>query len=139
MKRATLEIDTAGQLDIVDLTGSIERVVKEAEIDDCVVHVFAVGSTVAITTTEFEQGVLADLRTMLEMVVPSGADWCHDAHIAEGNAHSHLRAALIGPDVVVPVIDGRLGLGTWQQVVLIELDRRSRRRNVIVTLIGEER
>jgi secondary thiamine-phosphate synthase enzyme len=101
-----------------------------------VATVFAVGSTVAVTTMEFEPGGVADLRAALERLLPAGADYEHNRLNHDTNAHAHLRAALIGPSETIPVVDGRLALGTWQQIVLLDLDVRPRDRTVHVTVLS---
>ena len=129
MYRETLEIDTYGEGEIVDITDSIRGIVERSGIAVGLVHVFAVGSTAAITTIEYEKGVLADLRRSL---------YEHDRAWCDGNGRSHVKAAIIGPDLIVPVSAGDIACGTWQQIVLLELDvRPSRRRSVIVTVSGE--
>lgn len=138
MYRETIEIDTNGEGEIVDITESIRGIVKRSGITAGLAHVFAVGSTAAITTIEYEKGVLADLRRSLSLLAPDNISYEHDRAWGDGNGRSHVKAAIIGPDLTVPVSSGDIGCGTWQQIVLLELDvRPSRRRNVIVTVGGE--
>lgn len=131
-----LRIRTEGELDVVDLSEGLRRVVAAAAMDTGLVSVFVTGSTAAVTTMEFEPGGVEDLREALRRLVPAqrpgGGDYAHNLRNADDNAHSHLRASLIGPSLTVPLVDGRLGLGTWQQVVLLELDDRPRERAVTV-------
>jgi len=134
--RASLQRDTSPDTDIHDLTADVAAVVGESEIRDGQVLVFTPGSTSAITTIEFESGAVADLARAIDGVAPTGAHYEHDARWGDGNGYSHVRAALMGPSLVVPVIDGELALGTWQQIVLCDFDNRPRQRRIIVQVIG---
>jgi secondary thiamine-phosphate synthase enzyme len=127
-----LRLSTAGHSEIVDLTEGIARVVATSEAEVGVATVFAPGSTVAITTMEYEPGGVEDLRDALERLLPAAGDYAHNRLNADTNAHAHLRAALIGASEAVPIAGGRLALGTWQQVVLIDFDDRPRTRTVHV-------
>jgi secondary thiamine-phosphate synthase enzyme len=131
-----LRFSTAGGGEIVDLTEGVASVVARTEVSEGVAVVFGVGSTVAVTTMEYEPGGVADLRAALERLLPAGADYEHNRLNHDTNAHSHLRAALIGPSETVPIAGGRLVLGTWQQVVLLDLDVRPRDRTVQVTVLA---
>jgi secondary thiamine-phosphate synthase enzyme len=135
-----LRLATAGNGEIVDLTEGVLSVVRTAELRTGVVNVFARGSTVAVTTMEYEPGGVVDLRETLERLVPErpagGGDYEHNRLNHDDNAHAHIRAAIIGPSVAVPIIGGELALGTWQQVVLIDFDDRPRQRAVTVQVVG---
>jgi secondary thiamine-phosphate synthase enzyme len=134
-----LRLATAGNGEIVDLTEGVLSVVRTAELRTGVVTVFARGSTVAVTTMEYEPGGVVDLRETLERLVPerpAGGDYEHNRLNHDDNAHAHIRAAIIGPSVAVPIIEGELALGTWQQVVLIDFDDRPRQRAVTVQVVG---
>lgn len=131
-----LKISTPGRGEIVDLTDGVAAVVARSEVRHGVATVFAVGSTVAVTTMEHEPGGVADLRAALERLLPAGLEYEHNRLNGDTNAHAHLRAALIGPSETVPIVDGRLALGTWQQLVLLDLDVRPRERTVHVTILG---
>jgi secondary thiamine-phosphate synthase enzyme len=131
-----LRTSTPGDGAIVDLTDGVLSVVRRAEVEHGVAVVFAVGSTAAITTMEHEPGGVADLRAFLDRLVPAGGAYEHNARNADTNAHAHLRASLIGPSVCIPVVGGALGLGTWQQVVLIDFDDRPRDRVVSVQVMS---
>lgn len=137
-KAGSKEIDfaTSGKDEVVDLTGAVAKAVKEFDLKEGVVTVFAVGSTAAITTIEFEPGLEADIKNFLRDIAPAG-DWRHNATWGDGNGHSHIRASLIGPSITVPVTDGKLMLGTWQQVVCIDSDIRERSRRVIIQMTGD--
>lgn len=131
-----LRLDTPGNGEIVDLTEGVARVVGTSGIDRGLVTVFATGSTVAVTTMEYEPGGVSDLRELLERLVPTRGEYRHNALNHDTNAHAHLRAALIGPSETIPLVDGRLALGTWQQVVLLDFDDRPRRRVVSVHIVS---
>jgi secondary thiamine-phosphate synthase enzyme len=131
-----LRFSTPGGGEIVDLTEGVASVVARSEVRQGVAVVFGVGSTVAVTTMEFEPGAVADLRAALERLLPAESEYEHNRLNMDTNAHSHLRAALIGPSESVPIIDGRLALGTWQQIVLLDLDVRPRERTVHVTVVS---
>lgn len=127
---------TSDQVEIIDLTGEATRLVLDGELDQGVINVFTPGSTAAVTTIEYESGVLQDLTEAIERLAPREMDYAHDARWGDGNGYSHVRAALLGPSLTVPVIDGRPALGTWQQIVLIDFDNRPRERRVILQAIG---
>ena len=130
-----LRLETEGEGQIVDLTEGVLAVVRQSGVSAGVVTVFVTGSTAAVTTMEYEPGGVQDLRETLERLVPRarpGGDYAHNVLNGDDNAHSHLRASLVGPSETVPLVGGRLVLGTWQQVVLIDFDDRPRRREVHV-------
>jgi secondary thiamine-phosphate synthase enzyme len=131
-----LRLETAGDGEIVDLTEGVRSIVRTSGIAYGVAFAFVRGSTVAITTMEHEPGGIADLTELLERLAPRGGDYEHNRRNADTNAHAHLRAALIGPSESVPVVDGALALGTWQQLVLIDFDDRPRRREVLVQVVS---
>jgi secondary thiamine-phosphate synthase enzyme len=131
-----LRLDTPGNGHIVDLTPGVESVLATAGVDRGVVAVFATGSTVAVTTMEYEPGGVHDLQALLDQLIPTAGDYEHNRRNHDTNAHAHLRAAVIGPSETIPVVDGRLALGTWQQVVLIDFDDRPRRRTVTVQVLS---
>ena len=127
-----LRVSTRGDADVVDLTAELARLVAEAGEDDALAVVFVRGSTAAITTMELEPGGVHDLRALLDRLVPVAGDYEHNRLNHDTNSHAHQRASLIGPSEVVPVAGGRLALGTWQQLVLIDFDDRPRERTVVV-------
>jgi secondary thiamine-phosphate synthase enzyme len=129
-------MDTPGGGEIVDLTEGVKRVVRAAAVTRGLVTVFATGSTVAVTTMEYEPGGVGDLQALLDRLVPQQGDYEHNRLNDDTNAHAHLRAAIIGPSETIPVVDGHLALGTWQQVVLIDFDDRPRRRTVTVQVLS---
>jgi secondary thiamine-phosphate synthase enzyme len=131
-----LRLDTPGHGHIVDITEGVASVVRTAGVDRGLVTAFAVGSTVAITTMEHEPGGIRDLQSLLDQLVPAGSSYEHNRLNHDTNAHAHLRAALIGPSETVPIVDGRLSLGTWQQIVLLDFDDRPRGRTVTVQVVS---
>ena len=133
---ATITVELGVGPDIYDVTGELNRVVASAGIRDGVLAASVVGSTGSITTIEYEPGVVEDLKRAVNRLAPPGDDYAHEQAWHDGNGHSHVQAALLGPAVQLAVRDGRLLLGTWQQVVVINHDNRSRRRPVAVTLTG---
>lgn len=122
--------------DIVDITGAIQAVVRRAGITDGQVSAFMVGSTGSITTIEYEPGVVEDLKAAVNRLAPPGMTYAHELAWHDGNGHSHVQAAMLGPSICLPLRNGRLHLGTWQQVVVINHDNRPRTRMVEVTVIG---
>ncbi|MDY0002953.1 MAG: secondary thiamine-phosphate synthase enzyme YjbQ [Polyangia bacterium] len=133
----TIEKKATGDLDIIDLTGEIEKLVKESGVKQGHLVAFVPGSTAALTTIEFEGGVVNDLRKAIERLVPRTITYDHDARWGDGNGYSHVRAAIMGPSLYVPILHGQLTLGTWQQVVLCDFDNRPRTRKIIVQIVGE--
>ena len=128
---------TRGRCDVLDITPSVEQIVLESRLKQGVVNVSGRGSTLGITTLEFESGCVADLRRALEGVAPTNSDYAHNARWGDDNGYAHLRSALVGTARSFPVCDGKLGLGTWQQIVLCDFDERPREREVTVTVVGE--
>jgi secondary thiamine-phosphate synthase enzyme len=131
-----LRLSTRGDGDIVDLTEGVRRVLQQAQADRGVVTVFVTGSTAAVTTMEYEPGGVQDLQETLERLVPRPGDYHHNRLNHDTNAHAHLRAAIVGPSESIPFAEGRLALGTWQQVVLLDFDDRPRERTVSVHVVS---
>ena len=132
-----IAISTSSGTDIIDLTPSINAYLKKSAIKKGAVILFVPGSTAAITTIEYESGVINDLRKAIQRIAPEDLYYEHNERWGDGNGYSHVRAALLGPSLHIPVIDGRLTLGTWQQVVLLDFDNRPRKRKIILQLMGE--
>lgn len=132
-----LSLNSRGEGDILDITGRVASVVAETGLKNGIVTVFVPGSTGALTTIEFEPGLMKDFPDMLERLAPKNIAYEHERRWHDGNGHSHVRASLIGPSLTVPFNNGSLALGTWQQIVFLELDVRSRSRNIILQMIGE--
>jgi secondary thiamine-phosphate synthase enzyme len=130
-------IATAGQGSAHDITRVVSDAVASTNLDAGIVTVFVVGSTAGVTTIEFEPGAIADLNALFEDLAPRAADYRHHQRWGDDNGSSHVRAALLGPSITVPFADGRLTLGTWQQIMLLEFDTQPRQREVVVQIIGE--
>ena len=136
MYRKKLQITTGAEGDIIDLTPDVVSVVRESRIAEGLVQVFVTGSTAAVTTIEYEPGVLSDLNRALSIVAPSDIPYAHDSRWGDGNGRSHVKASIVGPSLTLPVGGGEPLLGTWQQVVLLELDiRPGRTRTIILTVM----
>jgi secondary thiamine-phosphate synthase enzyme len=131
-----LRLETEGEGQIVDLTEGVLAVVRQSGVSQGVVSVFVTGSTAAVTTMEYEPGGIQDLQQTLERLVPRARDYAHNVMNGDDNAHSHLRASLLGASETIPLVGGRLVLGTWQQLVMIELDDRPRRREIHVQVLS---
>jgi secondary thiamine-phosphate synthase enzyme len=131
-----LRLSTRGDSDIIDITDGVQRVVAAAGAAEAQMTAFVRGSTAAITTMEFEPGGIEDLRQMLERLIPTRGDYEHNRLNRDTNSHAHQRASLVGAAETVPVEDGRLALGTWQQLVLIDFDDRPRERTVVVQVVS---
>lgn len=132
-----IRFNTSGPGDIIDMTDDIRTCLKNSGINSGTVTVFAPGSTTGITTIEYEPGLIKDIPQLLEKLIPSDQAYHHDETWHDGNGFSHLRSALIGSDITIPFVSGKLTLGTWQQVVFLEFDNRPRNRNIIVQIMGE--
>ncbi|MDD4357324.1 MAG: secondary thiamine-phosphate synthase enzyme YjbQ [Smithellaceae bacterium] len=132
-----ISLDTKGYSDIIDITSGVVSIAKQSTITRGLVTVFCPGSTGALTTIEYEDGVLQDLKDALERIAPSGIPYQHDERWGDGNGFSHIRAALLKPSLSIPLVDRRLTLGTWQQIVFIDFDNRERHREIIVQVMGD--
>ena len=130
-------IRTQGFNDTHDLTSKVLDIVSTSKVSEGLVTVFIPGSTAGITTIEFEDGVVGDLKKAIERLAPQDMHYDHDRRWGDGNGFAHVRAALLGPSLTVPVAGGRMQLGTWQQIVLIDFDNRPRQREVLVQVVGE--
>lgn len=131
------EVATSGQGDVRDLTPIVTDALAGASLSAGLATVWVIGSTAGVTTIEFEPGAVADFDAMLERLAPRRGDYRHHLRWGDDNGSSHVRAALLGPSLSIPFADRRLFLGTWQQIVLVELDTRARRRELVVQLLGE--
>ncbi len=123
--------------DMHDVTDEVNRLVKESGIQTGIAHVFCIGSTAAIGAIEFEPGLQRDLPELLDRLIPPSRDYGHEQTWHDGNGHSHLQATVLGPSLSIPVNQGQLILGTWQQIIHLECDIRSRDRRIVVTVMGE--
>ena len=133
----TVQIKSRGENDIIDITEQASKAAKESQAENGIVTVFVVGSTAAITTIEYEPGLKADFPDMLSRIAPKGIQYRHDNTWHDGNGHSHVRASMIGPSLTIPIIEGNLALGRWQQIVLVEMDTAPRDRRIVMQVIGE--
>jgi secondary thiamine-phosphate synthase enzyme len=133
----TFETRTSGQADVCDLTERVSAAVSDSGLAAGIVTVAVVGSTAGITTIEYEPGAVADFGSMFERLAPRAGAYRHHERWGDDNGSSHVRAALLGPSLTLPFTDGRVRLGTWQQIVLAELDTRPRQRQVVVQILGE--
>jgi len=133
----TISINTKGFNDTIDITYEVTKIVEQSGIENGLVTVFCRGSTGTITTIEFESGVIKDLQRALEKIAPSNVPYEHDKRWGDGNGFSHVRAALMKPSLSIPLIQQKLILGTWQQIVFIDFDNRARHREIFVQIIGE--
>jgi secondary thiamine-phosphate synthase enzyme len=132
----TLRFSTEANGEVIDLTEGVMQVVRTSEAGDGAVNVFAVGSTAAVTTMEYERGGVSDLRAKLDELVPKHGDYEHNRLNHDTNSHAHMKAAIVGPSETIPLVGGRLMTGTWQQVVLIDFDNRPRDRTVVVQVLS---
>lgn len=132
-----VQLGTKGDCHILDITDEISRHVQSSGLKDGIVTVFTPSSTSAVTTIEYESGAVHDLQQLFDRIAPPALDYRHNLRWGDGNGHSHVRHALLGPSLTIPLVGGRMTLGTWQQVIFIDFDNRSRSRSVVVQIIGE--
>ena len=135
--RFELAVDTTAGTDIIDLTDRVADKPSECGVQNGVAVLFVPGSTGALTTIEYESGVLNDLTRAIERIAPRDLEYDHDRRWGDGNGYSHVRAALLGPSLSIPIMDGRLTLGTWQQIVLLDFDNRPRQRRILIQIMGQ--
>lgn len=133
----TIKVHSKRENDLIDITKDVTKIVQESKIKSGIVTIFVSGSTGALTTIEFEPGLKKDFPEMLERIAPKNIEYGHEQMWHDGNGHSHVKASLVGPSVTVPFNDGQLLLGTWQQIVFVELDTRGRNRTLVLQIIGE--
>jgi secondary thiamine-phosphate synthase enzyme len=133
----TIKIHSKCENDIIDITKETEKIIQQSKIKTGIVTIFVLGSTGALTTIEFEPGLARDFPKMLERIAPKDIEYGHEQMWHDGNGHSHVKASLVGPSITIPFNDGQLLLGTWQQIVFVELDTRGRNRTIILQIIGE--
>jgi secondary thiamine-phosphate synthase enzyme len=133
----SIQLSTRGNADMLDITPQVAREVQQSGVSSGIVTIFAPSATSGLTTIEYESGALADLKRIFDEVVPEDGAYRHNLRWGDGNGHSHVRAALLGPSLTVPFTQGRLLLGTWQQVTYIDFDNRARRRELILQILGE--
>lgn len=132
-----IHVQTKGDCELIDITRQVAEKVGESGVKDGTVTLFVAGSTAGLSTIEYERGVLSDYQSMWDRTVPRDITYRHDAAWGDGNGHAHVRASLQGASLVVPFVSGRLTLGAWQQIVLVDFDNRSRSRDIVVQIMGE--
>ncbi|MFQ5824973.1 MAG: secondary thiamine-phosphate synthase enzyme YjbQ [bacterium] len=137
IKTDSIKISTRGHTDIIDITREVETVLKNSGLREGNLTVFISGSTAGVTTIEYEPGLLKDLPEAFEKIASTGVTYHHDATWGDGNGYAHVRAALLGASFIVPFKNGKLLLGTWQQIVVVDFDNRPRRRSVVVQMMGQ--
>lgn len=133
----SIELTTQGKADIVDITGQVAECLENSGLQNGAATIFCQSSTSALTTLEYETGSINDLQRLFDEIIDPAREYAHNARWGDGNGHSHVRAALLGPSLTVPFVDGQLTLGTWQQIVYLDFDNRPRQRRLVVQLIGE--
>ena len=137
VKTESISLSTRGNADIQDITNQITNALSKSGLTSGTATIFCPSSTSALTTIEYEGGALSDLRRLFDEIIPVNREYAHNERWHDGNGHSHVRAALLGPSITIPFVDGQLTLGTWQQVIYVDFDNRPRQRKLIVQLIGE--
>lgn len=133
----SIHLRTQGNADILDITEQVTEVVSDTGLRDGIVTIFSPSATSALTTIEYEPGCLSDLRRLFDEIVDPERHYAHNARWGDGNGHSHVRAALLGPSLAVPFVDGRLTLGTWQQIIFVDFDTRPRQRELVAQIVGD--
>jgi secondary thiamine-phosphate synthase enzyme len=137
VKTFSISLSTRGNADIHDITEAVAKHISQCGLKDGTVTIFCPSSTSALTTIEFENGALSDLQRLFNDIVPPNREYAHNARWGDGNGHSHVRAALLGPSLTIPFVNGGLTLGTWQQIIYVDFDNRPRRRELVLQFIGE--
>ena len=137
-KSGTVSLTTSAKDEVIEITAKVQDIVSKSGIDNGLACIFVAGSTAAVTTIEFEPGLVKDLNEAMDRLYPKGIDYDHHRRWGDGNGHSHVRASLVGPSLTVPIVDGRLILGTWQQIVFLEFDNKPRSREVTVQIVGDK-
>ena len=137
IKTSYISLSTQGNADVRDITDQIAGAISNSGLTSGTATIFCPSATSALTTIEYESGAVSDLRRLFDEIIPSNREYAHNARWHDGNGHSHVRAALLGPSLTIPFVDGQLTLGTWQQVIYIDFDNRPRQRRLVVQLIGE--
>ena len=134
---SSISLSAQGNADIRDITDQVARSVLQSGLNNGIVTIFCPSATSALTTIEYESGAVSDLRRLFEEIIPQNREYAHNERWHDGNGHSHVRAALLGPSLTIPFVDGQLTLGTWQQIIYVDFDNRPRQRKLVVQLIGE--
>jgi len=134
---SAIKLSTRGNADMLDITGQVSQAVHDTDLESGIVTVFCPSSTSGLTTIEFESGCISDLGRLFDEILPQEQHYAHNARWGDGNGHSHVRAAMLKPSLTVPFVNRQLTLGTWQQIIFVDFDNRSRRRELVVQVIGE--
>ena len=137
VKTETLELQTRGHADMIDITGDVSSRVRDSGIESGIVTIFCPGSTAGLTTIEYEPGALSDFSRLFDEIVPPDRDYAHNQRWGDGNGHAHVRSALLGTSLTVPFVSSTLQLGMWQQIVFCDFDNRRRERRLVVQIMGE--
>lgn len=132
-----IRLKTQGNGHIIDITGEVRGHLRDSGLNNGIVTVFTPSSTSALTTTEYESGVVYDLQQLFDRIAPPGMDYRHNLRWGDGNGHSHVRHALLGPSLTIPFVEGQMTLGTWQQIIFVDFDNRARSRSLVVQIMGE--
>jgi len=138
VKTLSVQLHTQGNTDILDITSQVSQALKNTPIKSGILTIFCPSSTSALTTIEYEPGCVSDLRRLFDEIVNPNRDYAHNGRWGDANGHSHIRAALLGPSLTVPVVKGRMVLGVWQQIIFVDFDTRPRERELVIQLVGEE-
>ena len=133
----TINIQTRGNGDIIDISDKVEQVVTDSNINSGISTIFVSGSTAGVTTIEYEGGLISDFKSMWDRIIPQNIQYQHDKRWGDGNGFSHVRASLLGPSLVIPFANKKLTLGTWQQIIVVDFDNRPRSRGIYIQLLGE--
>ena len=137
VKTTSITINTQGNADVRDITVEVARSILQSGLKDGIATIFCPSSTSALTTIEYESGAVSDLRRLFDEIISQNREYAHNERWHDGNGHSHVRAALLGPSLTIPFVEGQLTLGTWQQIIYVDFDNRPRQRKLIVQLVGE--
>jgi secondary thiamine-phosphate synthase enzyme len=134
---ASIQLHTRGDAHVLDITAQVRDEVRRSGLRDGIVTLFTPSSTSALTTIEYESGAVHDLQALFDRLAPPTAEYRHNLRWGDGNGHAHVRHALLGPSLTIPFIDGQMSLGTWQQIIFVDFDTRSRSRSLVVQILGE--
>lgn len=134
---ASISLMTRGEADVHDITRQIEESIQKSEINDGIVTVFCPSATSAVTTIEYEPGCVSDLRRLFDDLIPREQDYAHNLRWGDGNGYSHIRAALLKPSLTIPLVKGKMTLGTWQEIIYVDFDNRPRQRDLVIQIMGE--
>ena len=137
VKSFSIQLSTRGNADIHEITDQVASNVIQSGLKDGTVTIFCPSSTSALATIEYESGALSDLKRLFDEIIPPNREYAHNARWGDGNGHSHVRASLLGPSLTIPFVNGRLTLGTWQQIIYVDFDNRPRKRDLVLQVIGE--